>query len=63
MAATVLPRLVLASRELGSGVWVSDPLGARIVFAAVRASSMQDAAIRLVLDALAGLYEGDRLGD
>lgn len=63
MAATVLPRLVLASRELGSGVWVSNPLGARIVFAAVRASSMQDAAIRLVLDALAGLYEGDRLRD
>lgn len=52
LAATVLPQLVLAHRNVSDRVWVSEALGARSVFAAVRASSMHDPAIRLVLNEL-----------
>ena len=56
VAATVLPHLVLASRNLDERLWVSEPVDTRTVFAAVRTSASQDAAVQLVVETLRGLY-------
>lgn len=55
-AVAILPHLVLdgiyrselSGADPGS-LWVSEPLGARRVFAVLRASSEQDAAVRLLI--------------
>lgn len=56
VSATVLPHLVLASRVMSDRVWMSEPVDTRTVFAAVRSSAVQDAAVQLVLETMRALY-------